>query len=687
MTKCVLVCTVVSMMARSPMAWAEFVPPGVNLARGKSYTWNREPTYHLSYDPENDKTHLTDGAYVPGCDWTDKRTVGWYYGMIRGKPLTITLDLGEVEPIAGISYSTAAGGAGIAWPNSILVLTSNDGEAFYLAGDLTMLTLRHAPRPGAGAYRYVTDRLATRGRYVRLVVAATKYVFCDEIEIYRGEKRLLETPRPRGPFTDFAGYMAEHATTLGVQKSIFQDISLLRERLAASSLDTRAKSASFETLEELSDRVQTVKIDDPTAFRAILPMGDVHQQVYALNRHLLQVAGVRDVTVRVADRWAPLHPLDLPVPPDTARIDVRMMRAEYRAAAVNITNPTADELLVTMRVEPQPGAVPPTWIEPHEVIFMDSPLGRVLADALLPISPREDGTFGLLIPSGMTKQVWLRFAPRREIEPGPHLGQLLITAGADLHRVPVCIHISPVAFPAQPRLTQIWWDYTYGATGDLKVLGADSLHLAVRHLQDHFVDQTWAHVGASGRPWKADYYNDRNELVKPLDFSAFDAWVDQWDGKANYYAVFLSVKKKQGFCGKPFGTEGWRSRIAAWTAAWRKHVVEKGIDPDKICVLIMDEHSTDEQGAVILEWLKAIKAGFAEINTMATIMRKDAHKSAVQELYTKLDILIPNWSDYLPAPDYYAELQARGAKLWSYHNCPVDSAITGSTRGARGNAA
>ena len=268
MTRFVLFGAIALTIIHSPSVCAEFVPSGANLARSKGYTWNREPTYHLSYDPDNDKTHLTDGVYVPGCDWSDKRTVGWYYGMIQGKPLEITFDLGKIEPIGGISYSTAAGGAGIAWPNSILVLTSDDGQAFYLAGDLTMLTLRHAPRPVAGAYRYVTNRLATRGRYVRLVVSATKYVFCDEIEIYRGENRLLETPRPPEPFTDFAQYRAEHATTLGVQKSIFQDISLLRERLGAADLDAKVKSASLATLKKLSDRVQTVEIDDPAAFRA-----------------------------------------------------------------------------------------------------------------------------------------------------------------------------------------------------------------------------------------------------------------------------------------------------------------------------------------------------------------------------------------------------------------------------------
>ena len=304
---------------------------------------------------------------------------------------------------------------------------------------------------------------------------------------------------------------------------------------------------------------------------------------------------------------------------------------------------------------------------------MDSPLGRVLADALMPLSQREDGSFALLIPSGMTKQVWLRIAPPREIEPRMYQERLLISAGADRRSVPVTIRISSVEFPVQPRLTQIWWDYTDAATYDLTVLGAQSLHLAVRDLREHFVDQTWAHAGASGMPLTKDHFNEKHELVKPLDFSVFDAWVDRWDSQANYYAVFLSVRRDD-FCGKQFGTDDWRARITAWTAAWRRHVIEKGIDPAKVCVLIMDEHSTDEQAAVILEWLKAIKTGFPEINTMATIMRKDVDTSAVQELYTKLDILIPNWSDYLPAADYYAKLQARGAKLWSYHNLPIDSA-------------
>ncbi|MBU1735308.1 MAG: discoidin domain-containing protein [Verrucomicrobia bacterium] len=533
------------------LALADFIPPGTNIALKKSYSWNVEPSYKLGLDPEGDKTHLTDGVYVPGCGWTDKRTVGWDY---RQAPVEITIDLGEVKPIAGISYSTAAGSACITWPVNIIVLTSDDGKEFYFAGDLTMLALHNAPVPVVGAYRYATDRLATRGRYVRLVIVALQYIFCDEIEIYRGDDGLLKGPRRDKPFTGVDAYIKEYATTLGVQKRILQDISELRQRLTASDVAADRKSSAFKALDELAILTPTVQVDDPLTFRCIFPFGDIHQRVYAQNRFLLQSAGVTNISIRTGDRWKPLSPFDIPAG-GAPEINIRMMRGEYRAAVVNITNPTSNQVDIAMRFEGLPGTTAPYWIEPHEVLFMDSQYGRVLADALMPI-PAQHGDryeltlpagmtklfrfFGyfrdsyelrlppgmakyagrylarvelykLALPAGMTKQVWLRFAPPARMNPGDYKGRLLINAGSVCQTVPLNIYISRLEFPVQPRLTQLWCDYTDGISYDFKALGEDSLPLAVSNLQKYFVDQTWAHAGASGMPG-ADYYNKRTNL-------------------------------------------------------------------------------------------------------------------------------------------------------------------------------
>jgi hypothetical protein len=167
-------------------------PPDENIALGRPATFTPQPNYTFCTDP-GDAQQLTDGRYTdPGaCLWTFQGSVGWD----NTGPVTITLDLGTVQPIMGVSYSTACGqGAGVYWPSAILVLTSEDGQAWRKAGELIALA---APNglPVSDRYqifRFVTRELRARGRYLRLVIAPHgEYTFCDEIEVLKGPAALL----------------------------------------------------------------------------------------------------------------------------------------------------------------------------------------------------------------------------------------------------------------------------------------------------------------------------------------------------------------------------------------------------------------------------------------------------------------------------------------------------------------
>src|SRR5208337_4133163 len=104
-----------------------------NIALGRPYTLYPQPNYPLCNGPDVTK-QLTDGKYTSGYFWTQKSTVGWVH-----KYPVITIDLGEIYPIRGLSYNTAAGVAGVQWPSHIYVFVSDDGKSFFEAGDLVSL--------------------------------------------------------------------------------------------------------------------------------------------------------------------------------------------------------------------------------------------------------------------------------------------------------------------------------------------------------------------------------------------------------------------------------------------------------------------------------------------------------------------------------------------------------------------
>ena len=95
--------------------------PSENIALGASYTMEPGPNYRLCTDP-GDFEQLTDGVYTEGYFWAQKSTVGW----VRVKPVILTLDLGTVKPIRGVSYHTAGGFAAVRWPEAIHIFTAGE---------------------------------------------------------------------------------------------------------------------------------------------------------------------------------------------------------------------------------------------------------------------------------------------------------------------------------------------------------------------------------------------------------------------------------------------------------------------------------------------------------------------------------------------------------------------------------
>src|SRR5574340_17438 len=180
------------------MAWLVLAAAGAfaaeqagNIASGKKYTLFPAPNYTHCTDP-GDAVQLTDGKTTEDYFWTQPGTVGWQgveYAMV-------TIDLERVESIAGLSFRTAAGVAGVQWPGAIHVLTSDDGNAYRDAGDLVAMDLKaHGPWPkGYAIRRLFAGDLRMRGRFVRLLMlpaADSAFTFVDEIEVLRGSPELL----------------------------------------------------------------------------------------------------------------------------------------------------------------------------------------------------------------------------------------------------------------------------------------------------------------------------------------------------------------------------------------------------------------------------------------------------------------------------------------------------------------
>ena len=253
--------------------------PSENIALGASYTIEPGPNYGLCSDP-GDHEQLTDGVYTEGYFWAQLSTVGWQ----EKTPSILTLDLGAVKPIRGVSFHTAAGFADVRWPLTIRILVAGEDREFHEIGDLVQLSAeQHGPlvptkasdamwaQDGAsfneaeihhhydlhrdryppeltaevrqqilrdldeeraakyGTYRYWTDRLRTHGRYVSLVVWNEPYTFVDEIEVYAGEPEWVDEPLPGPAIADVKEYARRIAIQKGIRTRLVRDIQALKE--------------------------------------------------------------------------------------------------------------------------------------------------------------------------------------------------------------------------------------------------------------------------------------------------------------------------------------------------------------------------------------------------------------------------------------------------------------------------
>lgn len=624
-----------------------------NLARGKDYTFSRRPNYTYCTDPDDAK-QLTDGFYdcARGQIWERKETVGWMVG--GPEALSITVDLGKVEPISGVSFNFAAGAAGVSWPKGIYIYVSEDGKGWRYLGDVLSKSCAEGTPPkrdGYEVYRATSERMPGRGRYVMFLVSTMGFLFSDEIEIYRGDAKLLAGEACGRPVADpFA-----HIGTFVVSDRIRQDL----ERLAPGD---RGLAAEIDALEGAAEIPKTTE----------LPLNDVQRRVWKKNAPKLRAAGFRTPVMWTAERWANLDAFAIP---DAAKVTddplaVEMMRGETRATAVNILNPTDDRVVWEISVEGLPESA---CVDCREVPFTDTATFVPVAAAL---RPGRGAATSLPVESGTSKQLWISFS-RPSVAAGTYEGTVVARAkGRKTLRRPIRLIIHDFDFPKDCTLHLGGCDYLngsctyYNAPGNVK----DQL----RFFRENFVDTPWATWSVSPQGAKAAG-DGRIVNADQLDFRCWDEWVARFP-EARLRAVFMFAerldggKAKFGFGGFGVGTPEFDRFVGDYFRAWSGHMRQRGEDPAKVAFLVIDEPGdrdvAGEFPAVIVAWAKAIKAADPAFKIMADPDYRADMSVAGREMYDVCDIICPKL-DYVVDPGHdrnraFVLESIPREKLWFY---------------------
>jgi hypothetical protein len=653
-------------VAAAALAGAAVPHVGESIARGKPYTLFPSPNYQHCTD-SGDTTQLTDGKTTSEYFWTQKGTVGWQHAGY----VAITVDLGAVEPISGVALTTAAGVAGVTWPIAIQVLVSDDGKVFRDAGDLVALDQEEHGRwpEGYAIRRLVTDELRARGRYVQFVaipLSGGPYFFTDEVEVFRGPPALLDH-QPTGPVTSAQEVYQQGRLRRAVEHRLRTDAHSIEAAIERAELaDNALRRRLQQRLEEAREIVGHEPISTETDFRAVLPLGRTHARLFEVQAELWRSLDRPSLSASVPATWDPVDAFEVPPAQVAGRVEVHLMRGEYRAAAVNVFNSTDRTLEVKLRIDGLPGSPTPRCVTLHEVEWTDTAQAVPIAAALPEAKRLDDGWTVTAVP-GLVRQIWLTFHVT-ELDPGDYSGALVAECD-ELPglRIPVSLKVWPFQFPRKTTLSLGGWSYTNGSAS--YGVTRENRDAFLAHLQTRFVNAPWATSGVM----RSFTFPDGDPNRIRLDTRAFDDWISQWPNAVRYM-VFLSVAHYSGtvqssFAGAEIGTAEFDRRVGTWISAWVRHLRTKGIPPSRLGLLIHDEPHEGSDLDPFLAWARAIKAAEPDVLIwLDPTYRSPAEAPA--ELFEACDVLCPNRPMWLERGEafeqFYLDQKQRGRELQFY---------------------
>lgn len=631
-----------------------------NIALHKPYTFSLAPNNSACTDA-GDATQLTDGIRVDkGVFWEQKESVGWNY--IHG-PISITIDLGQDQPIDGLSFRTAATGA-YGFPTSLAIAVSMDGRTFHMVGDLVRLEESWLVKDGNYAvHDYRTTKLRTHGRYVRVTgVSSSLTLFCDEIEVYRGDDAWLEQPVTGEVLTDEQLADPLRLTRLGVFRRICSDWVQVRAAVEKEA-PTSAKPRLLAELDALKPEIETEQYPDSLeGFKAILPVGPLDAKILAIHGKLLAAGGAQPLTLWHTPPYELLEGPQSPKP-GMSDLDVRMMGNEHRAETFNLTNASGEPRTVKFTISGLPADA---GLNVYEVEMVDNRLGWPTASALVQLKP-EGEHFVTVVPAGMTRQIWLSF-DSSNAPAGNHLGRISLSSDSFNRTIPLRLYVAPVRMADHMALNSGMWDYIYPKYYGVSSGNQDA---AARDMSDHLINTVWSTANSAPFPRGTDFDTQGN-LTGRIDYSQWDDFVNFWRARNRNITHFcLSVGLNSGEVGgfKP-NTPQFERAVGQWAADWAAHNRRIGLKPKQAMIVFIDE--PNQSSFRILENLsKAFKSLTQDVGIITNpLIHTLEEAQAARPMFELADLIVPTLGVYGANPPevkaVYQQLRRQGKELGFY---------------------
>ena len=568
-----------------------------NLARSARYTFSTEPNYPLTLDAD-DAVQLTDGRLIDRRLWTDPGAVGWQ----NKDDIRITIDLRGPARLSRVKLRhPESAKSDIFLPRAVLVYGQLEESAYQLIGDFVPSI--DQPQQESGSEEWNRDfDLPVEGVYDRLVINIVPngaYVFLDEIEILgapsSSEELSIGKTQARAGTTPVSGEnellsVDSYLTSRGTRTRSLLDLDTLSRILS--------KGSSAELQSKVSD--QTTKAEsffdnwDPgTAFETLYPQNEFHRELFGLQGLYWQESGMEDVRVWEANRWESLDPFELPGK-SPGVVSLQMGLNEIRSVAFNLSSPVDTSFTIDI---PEMSSVEMSVLEGK---ISDTADFQPVTSLLEPVTC-DGSSCRVDLFAGLTTRIWLQANTHRST-PGDYVDYIMI--GSDPLRFELTVY--PVDIQAGDQLALSGWDYPesryYGVTDD-------NVDAFVQLLKEYGVSTTW---GVPRTLDKGEYDSD-GRMTRAPDPTVFESWISKWPD-AKGYAIYVAVQDR--FSGFDPDTKQFHSAVGEWIEWWGNWIDERGIDRDKILLLLVDEPGNREASELFLGYRDAIASAAPEITIL-----------------------------------------------------------------------
>ncbi|MCL4218101.1 MAG: hypothetical protein KJ052_14020, partial [Candidatus Hydrogenedentes bacterium] len=165
-----------------------------------------------------------------------------------------------------------------------------------------------------------------------------------------------------------------------IKRRLRADALSVAERLGKASINEDVRKQLTDKLEVVRQRIDSETPEYTEDFRTVLPLNELHQDIFAVNGALWQAEGYGPITVWQTPLWEWLDLFAEPVN-DALRVKVLAMNGEYRAGAFNISNASTAETTVRLDIEGLPEPIT-EYVRVSEVAWTDTLAGTPVAAGL-----------------------------------------------------------------------------------------------------------------------------------------------------------------------------------------------------------------------------------------------------------------------------------------------------------------